>query len=106
MPRITCITHDGEPWAVEARVGESVMAAAVAAGVPGIDADCGGGCSCGTCHVIVDPAWIDRAGPPGPMEEGMLDFVPERCETSRLSCQISIDNALDGLIVRLPEFQM
>ena len=106
MPRITYITHDGEPWKVEARAGDSVMAAAVANGVPGIDADCGGGCSCGTCHVIVDSAWSARTGEPGPMEEGMLGFVPERAETSRLSCQLTISDALDGLVVRLPEFQM
>jgi 2Fe-2S ferredoxin len=106
MPRIRFITHDGEPWDVEATSGESVMAAAVANGVPGIDADCGGGCSCGTCHVIVEPAWFDRTGRPAPMEEGMLGFVPERVETSRLSCQIVVGEALDGLVVRVPEFQM
>lgn len=106
MPRIDFITHDGEPWQVEANTGDTLMAAAVANCVPGIDADCGGGCSCGTCHVIVDPAWFARTGRASPMEEGMLGFVPERADTSRLSCQITLSEALDGLVVRLPEFQM
>lgn len=106
MPRVRFITHDGETWDVEATPGESVMAAAVANGVPGIDADCGGGCSCGTCHVIVEPDWFALTGRPAPMEEGMLGFVPERAETSRLACQIVVGEALDGLVVRVPEFQM
>ena len=106
MPQVNFITHDGEPYVVEGTSGESVMAAAVGNGVPGIDADCGGGCSCGTCHVIVDPAWSDRTGKPSPMEDGLLGFVPERTDTSRLSCQITLGESLDGLVVRLPEFQM
>ena len=105
MTRVTFVTHDGEPWPVDAEDGASLMAAAVAAGVPGIDADCGGGCSCGTCHVIVEPAWFGRTGTAVPMEEGMLGFVPERSETSRLSCQITVGAALDGLVVRVPERQ-
>ena len=106
MARITFISHDGEPRQVDAASGESLMAAAVANGVPGIDADCGGGCSCGTCHVVVEPQWFARTGVVGPMEEGMLGFVPERTETSRLSCQVAVSDALDGLVVRVPEFQM
>lgn len=106
MPRILFIEHHGTEHEVEATQGESVMAAAVANGVPGIDADCGGGCSCGTCHVVVAPEWFARTGIPSPMEEGMLGFVPERTETSRLSCQITVTEALEGLVVHLPEFQM
>ena len=106
MPRSTDITYAGRSWTVDAACGESVMAAAVAQGVPGIDADCGGGRSCGTCHVIVDEAWFDRTGAIAAMEQGVLEFVPERTPTSRLSCQIAIFDALDGLVVRLPEFQM
>ena len=106
MPTITYIEFNGAEHRVEAEAGQSVMRAAVDNMVPGIDADCGGGCSCGTCHVIVDDAWIGKVGRPHEAEEGMLQFVPSRDENSRLSCQIEVTEALDGLIVRLPEFQM
>ena len=73
--------------------------------VPGIDADCGGECSCATCHVIVDPAWIGVVGKPSEQEESMLDLNPDREPNSRLSCQIPVSDAIDGLVVQLPEFQ-
>ena len=73
--------------------------------VPGIDADCGGECSCATCHVIVDQAWIGAVGGPSEQEESMLDLNPDREENSRLSCQIKVTEALDGLVVQIPEFQ-
>lgn len=106
MPKITFITHDGVDYVVDGENGHSVMSAAVDNLVPGIDADCGGECSCATCHVYVDEAWMSVVGEPGPREEEMLDLNPEREANSRLSCQIPISDVVDGLVVRLPEFQM
>lgn len=105
MRRITLIEHNGTEHAVDAKAGDSLMTTAIKNRVPGIDADCGGACSCGTCHVFIDPAWLERVGEPGPFEEPMLDLNPERAANSRLSCQIDISDDLEGLIVRLPEFQ-
>ena len=105
MPTITYITHDGTEHSVDATVGISVMSAAVDNGVPGIDADCGGECSCATCHVMVTEEWVEATGSPNDTEEAMLDLNPEREPTSRLSCQIEVTDAMDGLIVRVPEFQ-
>ncbi|MBY0423474.1 MAG: 2Fe-2S iron-sulfur cluster binding domain-containing protein [Parvularculaceae bacterium] len=105
MPKITYIEKNGTEHVVEAEIGLSVMEAAVRNMVPGIDADCGGACACATCHVYVDPAWLEKVGKKQSMEESMLDFAYEPKETSRLSCQIQITAALDGLIVRLPDMQ-
>ena len=106
MPTITYIEHDGTQHAVEAETGMSVMRGAIDHGVPGIDADCGGECSCATCHVVVDDAWWEKVGAPSDREESMLDLNPEREDHSRLSCQIPVTDELDGLIVNVPEFQM
>ena len=105
MPKITFISHNGKESVVDAPEGISVMNAAVDNGVPGIDADCGGECSCATCHVMVDAAWFAKTGAPNTNEEAMLDLNPERTPTSRLSCQIKVTGALDGLVVNVPEFQ-
>ncbi|MBD3646394.1 MAG: 2Fe-2S iron-sulfur cluster binding domain-containing protein [Pseudomonadales bacterium] len=105
MPKIKFIEHDGTENVVEVETGISVMNAAIDNMVPGIDADCGGECSCATCHVIVDDDWINVVGRPGDQEESMLDLNPDREENSRLSCQISVTEELDGLVVKLPEFQ-
>ena len=105
MPKITFIENNGTEHTVDADLGLSVMEAAIRNMVPGIDADCGGACACATCHVYVDPAWVEKTGKPEAMEESMLDFAYEPKETSRLSCQITVTEELDGLIVRLPEFQ-
>jgi 2Fe-2S ferredoxin len=106
MPKITFITHDGEEHVVDADNGASVMNAAIDNLVPGIDADCGGECSCATCHVYVNEDWMAAVGEPGDREEEMLDLNPERESSSRLSCQIPVRDELDGLVVRVPEFQM
>jgi 2Fe-2S ferredoxin len=106
MPKITFIEHNGTPHVVDAEVGLSVMRAAIDNLVPGIDADCGGECSCATCHVYVDQQWMSKVGQPGDREESMLDLNPERAPNSRLSCQIPVTDALDGLVVTVPEFQM
>lgn len=105
MARITFIEYNGTEHEVNATPGQSVMVAAINNMVPGIDADCGGACSCGTCHVFVDPAWFAATGDPGKYEEPMLDMNPDRRPESRLSCQITVREALDGLVVRLPEYQ-
>jgi len=105
MIKITYIEHDGTEHPVEAKPGCSIMQVAVDNDVPGIDADCGGQCSCATCHVIVHVDWFDKLPPLSEMEESMLDINPERTQTSRLSCQIQVESKLDGLVVSLPEFQ-
>jgi 2Fe-2S ferredoxin len=105
MPKITFIAFDGKRHEVQATTGLSLMRAAVDNDVPGIDADCGGACACATCHVFVDAAWADRMPPVSATEEEMLNFTAERREGSRLSCQIPITDALDGLTVSMPEGQ-
>lgn len=105
MAKITFIEHDGTQHDVDADAGISVMNAALDNLVPGIDADCGGECSCATCHVMVAEDWMAKVGQPGETEESMLDLNPERQSNSRLSCQIKVTDDLDGLVVQLPEFQ-
>jgi 2Fe-2S ferredoxin len=105
MPQITFVDHTGEKRTVSGDAGATVMEAAIKNGVPGIVAECGGACSCATCHVHVDEAWSEKVGPPSPMEEDMLDFAFDVRPTSRLSCQIKVTDELDGLIVRTPAQQ-
>ena len=105
MAKITYIEHDGTEHVVDVKPGLSVMEGAIRNNVPGIDADCGGACACATCHVYVDDAWTAIVGPPEAMEEDMLDFAYEVKPTSRLSCQIKMSDALDGLVVHVPERQ-
>jgi 2Fe-2S ferredoxin len=105
MPKITFILHDGTEKTVDGIVGMSVMEAAVKHLVPGIDADCGGACACATCHVYVEPEWKEKLTKRAAMEEDMLDFAFDVQDTSRLSCQIKITDALDGLRVRVPAKQ-
>ena len=105
MIRITFIEHDGTAHEVVAQEGQTVMEAAVMNGVPGIEASCGGACACATCHVYVDPAWKPVTGAPEVMEEDMLDLAYDVRDESRLSCQLRVTPAFDGLVVRVPEFQ-
>ncbi len=105
MVKITFIDHEGTTRTVEGEAGSTVMETAIKHGVPGIEAECGGACACSTCHVYVTDEWRDRAGEPSPMEEDMLDFAYNVQPNSRLSCQIRVTEALDGLIVRTPERQ-
>ncbi len=105
MPKIIYIEHNGTRHEIEAENGLTVMEAAIKNMVPGIDADCGGACACATCHVYVDDAWTDKTGTTEAMEESMLDFASEPKPNSRLSCQITVSDSLDGLTVHLPEFQ-
>lgn len=105
MAKITFIQHDGTEQTVDGTPGMSVMEAAVKNMVPGIDADCGGACACATCHVYVEPDWMEKVGDRNPMEEDMLDFAFDVRDNSRLSCQIKISDALNGLRVKVPEKQ-
>lgn len=105
MPRIIFIEHDGTQHIAETETDVSVMKAAINNMVPGIDADCGGACACATCHVYVDAAWAGRTGVPDEMEQAMLEYVSEPEGSSRLSCQIIVTDAMDGLVVRLPKQQ-
>ena len=105
MAKITFIQNDGTERVVEAEPGMTVMEAAVKNNIPGIAAECGGACACATCHVYVDDAWSAAVGAPEAMEEDMLDFAYDVRPTSRLSCQIKMSDALDGLVVHVPERQ-
>jgi 2Fe-2S ferredoxin len=105
MPKITFIQPDGTSQVVEGQAGMTVMEVAKKSDVDGIEAECGGACACATCHVYVDEAWREAVGGPSEMEEDMLDFAFEVLPTSRLSCQIKVTDALDGLVVRVPEKQ-
>jgi 2Fe-2S ferredoxin len=105
MAKITFIQPDGTRQEVPAEPGMTVMEAARKELVAGIEAECGGACSCATCHVYVDDAWREKVGPPSQMEEDMLDFAFDVRASSRLSCQIKVSEELDGLVVSVPEKQ-
>ncbi|MEL7272547.1 MAG: 2Fe-2S iron-sulfur cluster-binding protein [Pseudomonadota bacterium] len=105
MAKITYIAHDGTKFEADAENGSTVMENAIKNAVPGIEAECGGACACATCHVYVDDAWTEKTGAPEAMEEDMLDFAYDVQPNSRLSCQIKVSDALDGLVVRVPERQ-
>jgi 2Fe-2S ferredoxin len=105
MAKITFIGADGTRYEVDAENGSTVMENAIRNGVPGIEAECGGACACATCHVYVGEEWRSATGEPEPMEEDMLDFAYDVRPNSRLSCQIRVSDALDGLVVTVPERQ-
>ena len=105
MAKITFIQPDGKSQSVTADSGMTVMEAAKKNLIAGIEAECGGACACATCHVYVDAEWQAKAGKPESMEEDMLDFAFDVRAESRLSCQIKVTDALDGLILRIPAKQ-
>lgn len=105
MTKITYIENNGTVHETEAEAGSTVMETAIRNGVPGIVAECGGACTCATCHVHVDDAWTEVVGEPSVMEEDMLDFAFDVRPSSRLSCQIKVRDELDGLVVHVPEKQ-
>jgi ferredoxin, 2Fe-2S len=106
MTTITFIHPDGRSESIDAETGDSVMRAALAHGIDQIVAECGGNAVCATCHVYVDPAWLAKLDPMRADEDDLLDgTATERLPNSRLSCQIKITAALDGLVLRLPERQ-
>ena len=106
MPTITYIQPDGTSESVKAELGLSVMETAVDNGIDGIVAECGGACSCATCHVYVDAEWLNRLPAPDEHEDAMLDCVFDRHRSSRLSCQIEVTEEIDGLTVNVPENQI
>ena len=106
MPRVNFIAYDGSPHPVEVPVGTTLMRAATDNGVPGIDGDCGGQCACATCHVYIEAPWDALTGARTTKENEMLNF--SAClqeDSSRLGCQITVTDALDGIVVKLPEGQ-
>jgi 2Fe-2S ferredoxin len=106
MPKITYIDSDGTARTVEAELGATVMETAINNDIPGILATCGGSCSCATCHVYVEASWFPRLPPPALEESDMLDTAHDLQDTSRLSCQIKVTEALDGLTVTTPQRQI
>ena len=105
MTKVTFVQFSGETKTVDGDNGDSVMKIALDNLVPGIDADCGGECSCATCHVLIESEWMSRVGTADDQENAMLDLNPDREPNSRLSCQIAMTDELNGLVVNLPEFQ-
>ena len=105
MPQIIFTDHQGKDRAVEAATGSSVMETAIRNDVPGIVAECGGACACATCHVYVDVAFVDKLDPPSQTERDMLEFAEDARPNSRLSCQLKVTDAIDGLRVTTPESQ-
>ena len=106
MPQIIYVTPDGKRTELDVAEGTSVMQAALANGLPGMNADCGGACQCATCHVYVEQPWAEQLSSIDDTEDAMLDCTGEpRQPHRRLSCQIMVTAALDGMVVRLPAAQ-
>ena len=105
MPKITYIEHNGKSHTLEVANGLTVMEGAVQNNIPGIDADCGGSCACATCHVYVDEKWFNKLPKKEATEEDMLDMAFEPNKFSRLSCQLTVSDELDGLVVKMPSKQ-
>ena len=105
MPKITYIEHTGKSYSVEVPKELSVMEGAIQNNIPGIDADCGGSCACATCHVYVEEKWFDKLPKKEDAEQDMLDMAFEPQKFSRLACQITIADELDGLVVKMPSKQ-
>ena len=105
MPKITYIEHNGKNHTIDVANGLSVMEGAVQNNIPGIDADCGGSCACATCHVYVDEKWFNKLTKKEDAEEDMLDMAYDPKKFSRLSCQITVEDSLNGLVVKMPSKQ-
>ena len=105
MAKITYIEHNGTPHEIEVPNGLSVMEGAVQNNIPGIDADCGGSCACATCHVYVHKEWLNKLEKKEAAEEDMLDMAYEPNKFSRLSCQLTVSDEFDGLVVKMPSKQ-
>ncbi|MEW9854268.1 2Fe-2S iron-sulfur cluster-binding protein [Novosphingobium sp. M1R2S20] len=107
MPKVTYVTHDGRKTEVDVPVGENIMRGALYNGIEEIVGECGGGLSCATCHCYIDEEWTDKVGPP-PLEaeaELLESAAAEIRPNSRLSCQVDVTEALDGLVIHMPETQ-
>ena len=105
MPHVTFISFAGAHHEVDVPAGTTLMRAAVDHSVPGIDGDCGGNCACATCHVFIESPWAEKLPPRSDAEEDMLGLTVDPRATSRLGCQIRLNDALDGIVVALPEGQ-
>jgi ferredoxin, 2Fe-2S len=105
MPKINFTTHENQSYTIEVQNGLTVMEGAIQNDIPGIDADCGGGMACATCHVYVNEEWLDKLPTKEDGEEDMLDMAYEPKQNSRLSCQLIVSDELDGLIVNIPSKQ-
>ena len=105
MPKITYIEHNGKSHTIEIPKELSVMEGALQNNIPGIDADCGGACACATCHVYVDEKWFGKLKKKDDAEQDMLDMAFEPKSSSRLSCQLTVSDELDGLVVNMPSKQ-
>ena len=106
MPKITYIEHNGKSHTIEVASGLSIMEGAVQNNIPGIDADCGGSMACATCHVYVKEEWFNKLPKKEDGEEDMLDMAFEPKKNSRLSCQITVSDEIDGLVITTPEKQI
>ncbi|MEI9415683.1 2Fe-2S iron-sulfur cluster-binding protein [Mesorhizobium sp. Cs1321R2N1] len=106
MVRITYVEYNGREHTVSVPRGATLMEGARDNGIPGIEADCGGACSCATCHAYIDPEWASKLPAKQPMEADMLDFAHEPDPSrSRLTCQVKVNEALDGLVLHMPQRQ-
>ena len=105
MPKITYKTQDKNIYTIDVQNGLTVMEGAVQNDIPGIDADCGGGMACATCHVYVTEDWFDKLPKKEDGEEDMLDMAFEPKKNSRLSCQLIVSDEMDGLVVNIPSKQ-
>ena len=105
MAKVTYIEHNKKSHDIEVSNGLTIMEGAVQNNIPGIDADCGGACACATCHVYVDEKWFDKLPKKESAEEDMLDMAYKPNKFSRLSCQLTVSDALDGLVVNMPPKQ-
>lgn len=105
MVKITFVEHDGTRTEVDAEIGQTLMKAATYGGVPGISADCGGNCACGTCRIYVPAEWRDKFPAPRSTEQEMIEFSQDETEGVRLACQQKVTAELEGLTLDLPESQ-
>ena len=106
MAKITYIENNGKEYTVDVQNGLTVMEGAVQNDIPGIDADCGGSMACATCHVYVKDEWYDKLDEKSEGEDDMIDQAYDPKKNSRLSCQITVSDKIDGLVVHLPEKQV
>jgi ferredoxin, 2Fe-2S len=106
MATITFIEAEGQAHSVEATVGDSLMRVAIGASVPGILAECGGVCACATCHVLIDPDWAEKISSADDFEAGMIEGAIDPGPNSRLACQITVTDEMNGMVVRLPAAQI
>ena len=105
MAKITYITHDNKTHTIDVQNGLTVMEGAVQNDIPGIDADCGGGCACATCMVFIGDEWKDKIESMTDEEESMIDFHEYKEDNSRLGCQVSVTDEFDGMKVKMPPSQ-